>query len=698
MANVSIDVAGMVRLVGGLEEGIETITDSRQSLRGTLDHFGVHSARVWVIGRAVAWAEDELPGVRRRLAMAEALEGADPSWLRGRVEFDEDVISSMSPQDASAAGRDAALALRDGPRARPDAGLIALIVGNQHDPYFASAFAQALSAEELAAVVVRMQHGRAVGLLSPEEWDEQNAWYTSIVSGLSETIATATRATGDIALPASYAEAWVNEITRESREMSFDGDGFPDHANALGMLLLQGRFGTAFLGTVADGVYEYERVYGAEHGAVWRPRSVPGSFHHALLTPDRMPFNDPLAGMMAALGRSPEAAQAFFNAGTFTTMEIDGSQVQVRDRLHYLITERTWGVDPTNGETLGSALEAATTAFRDRGTRGRISAEIASQTFALIGDKTGDGADDGWWITGLGADDGWKMWDGMRPAVARMLASYGADVHRAVIIDSDDLTAGWSIRGSGVLFPDDMPHGAVIDKNLLARIVGTLGEDQDSFTPFLTGVVQANNLAVSTGLQRAVESGGDQAIADFLRGIKRDDSSPAVTNSATVLGWALDTAYTGALSDEAIQQQRMEAVADALSFAAALPFVPEIKPAWVKWGADQVQDATLDAIRNGAPSAATSTYRDLDNQAVRDLTNTTMNLLLQNGYFEGAPLAGTSITPPPEEAIVRSPSGDPLYFAADSEAYRNWFAGSSANSVIAESVVGVYADQWARVR
>ena len=699
MVKVTIDVAGMGRVVRGIESGIETIADGQSALRGTLNRFDVSSARVWAISRAVTWAQDELPGLRRRLAMAEALEGSRPEWPLGVVEFDEVEISTMSPEAAQRAGEEAALALRDG-RGKPDPDLVQQILDNADDPYFAAGFAKAVDAEELAAVVVRLQYARTPsGQLTPEEVTAANQWYADLLAGMSQTLATATRSTGDLALPADYAQSWVDEITAEvPTQYPYEGDGVVDHANALGLLLSQGRFGTDFLGTVAAGVYDYEREFGAEHGKVWAPRSSDSSTGYSVHTADGMRFADPLAGIMAALGNNPEAAQEFFSGGNRVTVEIAGSDVEVSDRLHYLLVERTWVTDPANGETLGSALEAATTTFRDRTAQGRVSAEIAAQTFALIGEQTGEGADPGilgGFVFGIGADDGWELWDGMRPALARMLASYGADVHRAVVIDADDLGDGWTVTGSGTLFPADMPYGAAMDKELVAKLVATLGEDQEAFTLFLTGVMQANNLAVSTGLQRALESGGDQAVADFLRGIKRDDSSPAVTNASTVLGWALDTGFGGDAADEAMQKKQMEAVADALSFATALPFVPEIKPAWLKWGADQVEDRVVDAVKGSAPSDAASTYEALDDRAQIDLRDGTMNLLLQNGYFD---VAVEGVRRPPEAVIVRGPSGEPLYFDTDAKAYLDWLGSSSLQSVLAESVVGVYADQWSRTR
>jgi hypothetical protein len=73
-----------------------------------------------------------------------------------------------------------------------------------------------------------------------------------------------------------------------------------------------------------------------------------------------------MAGIMSALGNNPAAAQSIFAGADTVTVEICGEDLVVWDRLKYLICDRTWAVDPTNGGSLGSALVAATTVLRDR--------------------------------------------------------------------------------------------------------------------------------------------------------------------------------------------------------------------------------------------------------------------------------------------------------------------------------------------
>lgn len=689
MAQVTISAAGMSDVVRGLEQGIETLRGAQSSLRATLDRFDLDTSRTATIGLSVDWALTELPGVRRRLALAQMLEGSDPTWPAGTTVFDESRVSTVDPAVALRDGQAAAAALREG-RGKPDDALLAKLEAYQNDPYFASGFASGLSPSELADVVSQLSSKRAPadGFLDAAGLAERNAWYGRVLSGMSATLGTATRATGDLALPAGYTQSWVTEITAEvNGAQSPDGTGRVDHANAQGALLGSGgSFSLAFLGTVSEQVYDYERAFKQDHrGEVWQPRSGDPSTMFVVADANGQIVRDPMPGIMAALGKNPAAAQDFFSGGANVTVKIAGVDQVVSDRLAYLVQDRSWASDPTKGAGLGSALEAATTARRNQDGTGRISAELASQTFALIGDKTGR--------------DGWKMPDGMRLGVANMLASYGADVYRARMSGGDDLgVQGWSMLGSGSLFPDDMPYGATTNAALVVKIIGTLGEDQGSFTPFMAGMFRASNLAMDTGLKRAtVNLAETNAGTQFLDGVPLQDASASITNSATVIGWALNTGYGGDKADEAAQKKRMETVADALSLVSSLPFVPEIKPAWLKWGLDQAKERTLAEIKESAPSDAGTTYADLDSRAKNSLRDNVANLLLQNGYLSDEAIAGskknTGFAPYPAKAVTTSPSGVQT-FKTDSKEYTEWMNISPLTTILATQVVGVYRDQW----
>ncbi len=701
MASSSIDVAGMRRVVSGMEHALDDLLASKSWFSSTLTRYEVWANPTGGWWPAIHWTQEQIPGLRRRLTLAEALENSRPEWPTGVAIIDESAVSTVPPEAAVRAGREAAEGLRDA-RGVPDEQLIALIEANQDDPYFASGFASAVTAAELARLTVNLSYRREQydGNRTLEEVDAANAWYGRVVQAMSGTLGTATRATGELALPPGYADSWVAAITA-SVPGGLDGGsgGFQDHANALGVLLSSGRFDTEFATTVAGGVYDYERAWDEEWGTpLWRPRSSDPSTGYVVADSQGRQVRDPMAGIMLMLARDPIAGQAFFLGGGTESVEIAGQDLQVFARLHYLVTERTWAVDPDNGGALGAALEAATTILRDGGEQGRRSAEIAGATFALIGEKTGDGASGG--FLGIGADQGWQMWDGLRPHLARMLAGYGADVYRVVTIGSDDqATEGWSNPGSGVLFDGTMPYGVTLGQSSLDAIVATLGEDQDSFTPFLTGMYQASNLAMSVGMARAMAQ-QPNAGANFLTGGVSDDVNPAITNGASLIGWALSTGYGGDRVDEAMRKKQAEAIADALSVASSLPFVPEIKPEWLSWSVDQAKDGALDAVRASAPSDSGLTYAELDRGARVDLTRTTLDLLLQNGYLderslEGAAERGFVVEPPPATAVIRNADGEPVAFdRSPGSGFDEWLAQSSLTSVLAESVVGVYADQW----
>jgi len=696
MAKATIDVQGMSRIVTGIQNGIDTLDSARSSLRTTLSHYYLDTSRTAALQGPADWARDELPSLRRRLALAQALEGSNPSWSKGTVQLDDVTdITSMDPDKAQQAGREAAEALKNG--GKPDDDLIDQIVDLQNDPYFAAGFAQALDADELADVVVKLSYNRTQqnGSQTQEQLDEANAWYGRLLNGMSTTMATATRNTGDLALPSDYAQSWLDTIEAEVPTSPYydGGDGRQDRANALAVLLNSGRYGDSFLSTIASGVYDYEREVGDERGSVWAPKGSDLSSEYGVYDAEGRRFRDPMTGVMNALGNNPQVAQTFFSGGDQRDVEIDGKDVTVDERLAYLVLDRRWDIDPTNGGALGSALEAATTKLRDSGYSGRVSAEIASQTFALIGDKTGDGQSDGFLF--FGQHEGWKMWDGLRPHVSQMLASYSADAYRVIVQDQDDFADGWSRDGSGELFDDDMPYGAVMDKDLLARLVGTLGENQDDVTPFLTGLFQAQNLAAHHGLTNALTN-QPNAAAILITGGVTDDSNPAFTNGALVTSWALDQAFKGDKSDEEFQKKRAEAIADALSIASAIPYIPEIKPKWLKFAVDQGKDATIDGIKDSVSEDSGATYTDLSNKFEQQLVDATMNQLLQSGYFsdeavQGAADRDVNFRPPPADAIDPGP---PPSFKTSSSAYHDWYDRSAMKTIVQDTVVNTYRARW----
>ena len=177
MAEVTISVLGMSEVVRGLERGIDTLRHTQSTLRSTLDRYGLDTSRTLAIGQSVTWAVDTLPGVRRRYAMAQSLEGKKSTWAPGTVVFDEALLPHGDPALATRNGKALAASLRDGDGV-PDEAAIVEIQASMNDPYFASGFAGELTPEELAALVQRLSRERrpADGYLDPEAQEAANAW------------------------------------------------------------------------------------------------------------------------------------------------------------------------------------------------------------------------------------------------------------------------------------------------------------------------------------------------------------------------------------------------------------------------------------------------------------------------------------------------------------------------------------------
>ena len=283
------------------------------------------------------------------------------------------------------------------------------------------------------------------------------------------------------------------------------------------------------------------------------------------------------------------------------------------------------------------------------------SADIAGQTFALIGDKTGDGKSDG--FLGMGSHQGWKMWDGMRGHVANMVASYAADLMRIAGRSdsiSDDLTQGWSLP-SGDQFPPSGPYGAAMNRDLMAKILGTLGEDSKNIDIVLAGVGATGKLRMSYALQQALKANPNAPI-DMITGDKYVDLINGASNElAGTFAFVIDSGYQGDKSNEDFQKKRAEDLSKALGMVLSMPTfeIPE-GHAWTSAIIDQAKDVALDKLGEGPDANAQDTYNDTAGDAQTKLQHEMLNDLLAGwlprpSYYDSA---GPAYVPPPADALV----------------------------------------------
>lgn len=673
----SIDIVAMTKLVSAISGASTPLLFGPASYQQVMDPVAVDASPASKLSSVAFWISDVEPDLRRRLALAQRNEAQGKSF-QGVVKIDENQLSKVDPTIAQSNGAAAAKQLVDA-NGKVDPKLVAEIKANQDDPYFAAGLAQNLTPAQLASIAQGASNNYRYSEAGPKSTEFTN--YHDLMSALGTTVATATRNTGSLALPPGTAKQWSDLITAEP---SGDDNYKPNQAAALSTLLRYGDYDTKFLNTVSSNVYNYERSKGGK--PVWRPRS---GGEDDILDPDKGidTTTDALANVLQALGHNPDAAQAFFDVGnpnaSTTTVKINGHDIAFNSRLEYLTTERTWSVnDMSDGGTgLGNAIDAATTFYRNNGATGQISATLASQTMALVGNKVGSDRSSGLPLIHLGADDGWKVPNGMRTSLADMVSSYAPDLLRVGpnAATSDDLTKGWT-QPSGQFFPPNGPTGASMDKGLLTKLLGNLGEDPKNIDIITTGVGVAGSLRMQYAMQ--TELGKDKnAPVEMLQGQTLPDLVGASNEIAGTMGYVINSAYKGDASNQDFQKKQAEALSKAMGIVLAAPTfaVPE-GAAWTGYLLDQVKDAALDKIGEGPNQNAQGTYNDQASTSSANLQRVTLNNLLAGGYLDKKYFdqAGPKFTPPPQAALMVGADGMPVkppQFNFASQAYQDWRRG-----------------------
>ncbi len=712
MADVQINIPAMQRLVGAVETALADLPRRKAGLQGIMERVYVDSSPAAGLDKIVTWGQGELPGLRRRLALAISIEAQRPGW-QATVSIPESQLPADPPEVAIRRGQLAAQGLKDS-HGKPDDDLLNSIQAGMNDPYFAHGFATSITPAELGQVVLAAGRDRdslgMTGTATAQDYADWEARYRRMLTVVGTTLATATRGTGDLAMPADYAQQWVTAIT--DPPYTQQGHSPPGSGAAAAMFLRNGVYATPFLDTVSVGVYDYERAT-AKDGPLWRPRSQIDSTYLGAYAPDGGQAYDPLESVMAGLGHNAEAAQHFFTGGGTENITIHAGTgdvtVPVNGRMKYLIDDRVWPTE--NGDGLGNALEAASTTWRDRGPQGQVSAQIASQAFALIGDKTGQGAHDGIRDWGPWADNGWQMPTAMRDSVARMLSTYMPDVFRVAPggNSSDTLGGTWySTSNPGFFPPDGGPYGAVMDKKLMENLLGTIGQNDQDVKVVLAGAAATYQLRLSQSL--AMELGNNPNVpALMIKGMAAGITCSAANDGSTVFGFIVNSAYQGAHDDEELAKKRAEALKDILTVASSLPPLKIEAGPWTTLVIDETKSRILDKIGEGPSSDASGTYSTMDEDTKAYLEENTFNALLAAGYLEpkyyaqaNRDVGGASYQPPDPGAFKRDASGnpvDPPEFDFGSDAFKNWYHtyGGTVRAWIDTNVVTPYNNAWSNV-
>ncbi|GAB4001591.1 hypothetical protein [Nocardioides ultimimeridianus] len=487
------------------------------------------------------------------------------------------------------------------------------------------------------------------GYQSDHADDKKEQFYRDFLTAAGISLATYTKGTGQYAPPSNIVDTYYKALTS-------DKDG---QSAALSLLIRAGGQATSyddhFLSDLTGRVYDFERK---SDSPVWGPRDDDLTVNPFLTNNDHYGYaSDTLANLLGSMEHSPKAAQEFFNAGY-----PDGDTSKENDRLHYLLTERTFAATPDHtgpafsdeGRGLGAALEAA--AVGTKSTDPNWSADFTSDVFNTIADKSGTGDDH---FLGIDVpDDKWHIWSGMSHNLGDIAASYSNDVYDLI---------------------DGAPKGGP----------GHLDVSLDNFDKLLGEIGRGGDKSGVETLSAAVMIEGNHRIDDAITQWKHDHPGQPVTmdslassglglalqgrgdTTGTVLGHILNKSVLVDVDDDKIAETRAAYVSKAIDIAGG--FIPgadtvlgEGKSELVKSAYDITKDQGLDILKEHvgeAPEATSDEYIKQNRDTTeRGLEYNVLNQLIANGYLgdqhPGDHHAGVSHTPAiPDSLLVDGPNG-----------------------------------------
>ncbi|NUS52590.1 MAG: hypothetical protein HOQ22_16310 [Nocardioidaceae bacterium] len=226
--------------------------------------------------------------------------------------------------------------------------LLAMLRKYDGDPEFAGLLASRLDPTFLARALAQMQgfdeqYGVPPGR-SQDQWDQE---YLELVKRVGSAYGLAPPVTGDYAPPKSRLDDFYDVIT-DPVTIEDMPEQVPGQNVALASLLSQGSWDPSFASGLTAKVLDFERHELGDHG--WE--NFDYGTRGDVLTPHGY-SGDPLQTLMAGLAQNRAAVQQLLTEGGTRDLTVDCTQVQVSDRLAYLLMERHWN---DGGLTIKAAL------------------------------------------------------------------------------------------------------------------------------------------------------------------------------------------------------------------------------------------------------------------------------------------------------------------------------------------------------
>ena len=324
---VQINIGEFRELIRGMETAADELDTADRLARANLGRLSLSESGMNRLHPVRGWITDTMPGLRRRLALAESLSQTTPG-MPNSVTFAEEWLTRLSPEEARREARRAAKLL-DYPSPDEVHELNALLAAYGDDPYFAHEFALRSDPRQYAELIRNLTpYEKLPGYLTKQDYD-------SLLTNLADTVSLASRGTGDLAMPSSWQENLAQLMVmprfdgKDEEQLRRDEDNRP----ALWLLLSRGHWSTDFLKNVTTKLAAVDKT-----GYLWFPPAC----RYIAITPDEQRFMDPMVALMGALVNNPEAAHWAFTQGGTTQVPFpkdgEGATGPVQTFLHDLFT------------------------------------------------------------------------------------------------------------------------------------------------------------------------------------------------------------------------------------------------------------------------------------------------------------------------------------------------------------------------
>jgi len=345
---VQINIGEFRELIRGMETAADELDTADRLARANLGRLSLSEGGMNRLHPVRGWITDTMPGLRRRLALAESLSQTTPG-MPNSVTFAEEWLTALSPEEARREARRAATLL-DYPSPDDVHELNALLAAYGDDPYFAHEFALRSDPRQYAELIRNLTpYEKLPGYLTKQDYD-------SLLTNLAETVSLASRGTGDLAMPTSWQENLAQLMVmprfdgKDEEQLRRDEDNRP----ALWLLLSRGHWSTGFLKSVTTKLAAVDKT-----GYLWFPPAC----NYIAITPDEKRFMDPMVALMGALVNNPEAAHWAFTQGGTTQVPFpkdgEGATGPVQTFLHDLFTNHRFTDEQHGPQTVLLAMRAA---------------------------------------------------------------------------------------------------------------------------------------------------------------------------------------------------------------------------------------------------------------------------------------------------------------------------------------------------